>query len=226
MLLFSSCVNGEVDIIDAIEKTTYEIKELNYLECDDALGKDINIVYPQIDGLLDENIERIICNELKEAIFNVLENYSELNDMDIDVTYSVTFASDKILSVHFISSAFHSAQAYPLVHSSSVNLTMETGEKFEIDDMLIMDEEFIKSFYDIFYLTRDYGSEEARDLILNDIKGTLNIEDVASMENNTGIHVFLTEDAMVISVRVRYAAGSYALFEAKYSDLEEYLKMF
>ena len=228
VLLMSLCPACTRDNTDMAEKTTYEITELNYSEYDNTVNKDVSIVYPQVNGLPDKSIEEIICVNLKETAMDMLKSYSELNDMKIEVTYSVTFASDKILSVHFVSSAFHSTQAYPLIRSSSANFLLETGDKLEINDILLIDEEFIKSFHEIFYLSRDYSGEEEKDLILNDIRSTFDIEDIANTRSDnfyTEICSFLTKDSVVISIEIRYASGSYALFEANYSDLAKFLKI-
>ena len=225
-LLLCSCVNNS-DIQYLKGEDPYEIIEISYADCDERINKNIAIVYPQIQKLNNTEAERLICEEIEKTAFAVLSDFTVLNDMNIDVSYSVTYASADILSIHFIVRSFHSSQAYPLIRSFSANFLVETGKKLELTDVINVNDEFFVSFFNNFELSVEPESKESYERILEDAKDALKIENFLGDKEDiySDAHGFFTEDALVVSIEVRYSNGSYALFKANYPDIKDFLKI-
>ena len=109
----------------------------------------------------------------------------------------------------------------------STTLSLETGEKIKLSDIVNLNSEFIDSFFDKFQLDSEFYSTEIGHSIEEDIKAKISHELLLKADNGSYSEVcsFLTEDSLVISFQVRYAVGSYALYKANYSDIAESLKL-
>ena len=226
ILSLGSCsLNDEKNVE---KERTYEIEEINYLDIDETINKRINIAYPQIRNLGNDVIEKAVCAQIEAMALGLLDDFTSLDNIEMDVEYSITYASADIISIHFVSEFFGWPMAHPWVRSDSINIWTDTGERFWLTDMLDINEKFMASFFDVFEAGREYDSEETEKFIMEAIKKHPDyLERLASADGRgyVGICGYLTEDSIVISVEVEYAIGSYFLFEASYSDLEEFLKL-
>ena len=226
ILSLGSCsLNDEKNVEN---ERTYEIEEINYSDIDETINKRINIAYPQIRNLGNDVIEKAICVQIEAIALGLLDTFTSLDNIEMDVGYSITYASADIISIHFVLEYFGWPMAHPWIHSESINIWIESGERFGLADILDINEKFMASFFDIFEAAREYNSEETENFIMEAIRKHPDyLESLASTDGRdyVGVCGYLTEDSIVISVEVEYAIGSYFLFEASYSDLEEFLKL-
>lgn len=203
----------------------YTIKEETYTE--ETENKYIEIKYPTIAGLDNDDTQKLINEHIKNKAFEVLKDFSSLDNMDIRTTYSIELSNSKSLSILYTASSFHSSQAYPLICNDTLNIEVDTGKTMTFEDVLKIDDNFINIFTEKFENISEYnsGEDEVRvnkyiaemisyDMFINNVEGSF-----------PEISVYLTEDSLVISIAVPYAAGSFALYSAKYSDLTEYLNV-
>jgi len=90
----------------------YRITEDTFTDYDDTISQYIEIVYPQLKGLESEAIEQIVNEEVRRTAFEVLRWFSSFDNMEIEVSNTITYASADVFSVHFVTKSFHSVQAY------------------------------------------------------------------------------------------------------------------
>jgi hypothetical protein len=203
----------------------YTINEEIYTE--EAENKYIEIKYPDISEFDNNTIQQLINEQVKNKAFEVLEDFSSLDDMDIRTTYSIELLNSKILSIIYTASSFHSSQAYPLTRTNTLNIEVDTGKIMTFNDILKVDESFISIFLEKFKNISEYNSVEdeervnkyiaemiSYDLFINSVEGSF-----------PEISVYLTEDSLVISIAVPYSVGSFVLYSAEYSDITEYLNI-
>jgi len=207
------------------QEARYEITEIHYWDYDEPVGKDIDIWYPQISGLQNKQQEQHINDVLVETAFDILQQFTSLDEMEIEVQYFVTLASETILSVYFEISSFHIAQPYPRRTSSSVTFTLETGERIGFSDIVEINQDFRTSFYDNFHIIWNDDNLEGKQIVEEDVMNTFGIDKLHLIDKYDGACSYLTEDSLVVSIAVRKSAGSIALFEAKLSEIESFLRL-
>ena len=215
--------------IGKLEKDTnanYKIVEFVYTENNETLNQLINIKYPQIVGVGDSDIERSINNQLKAAALSVLNEFTTLEDMNINVTYSLDNSS-RVLSVHFIRKSFHSAQAYPLVRIIALSFEIDSGKRIMLKDVINIDENFGEIFFCKFKLQENYESLDDKDVINRYVSKIISIEkfNLCGEDLNSDCQSYVTDGALFISIAVPHSLGSYALYEAEFSDIKDILRL-
>ena len=224
------------EVISEINETAYsdneivyETIETKYSDNNEMVDQYIKIAYPQITELENEYIEHVINDEIRETALRVLEVYDSLENTTINSEYLITCASNDILSIYFhayITHAPANSLTFYLRRNRSANYLISTGEKIGLSDVININEDFINSFYDNFHIHSKYDSdEESKRIIDDDVKSTFVLDKLllSDQDNFTEVCSYFTEDSLVISIAVRKASGSYALYEAKYTDIEEFI---
>jgi len=227
----NSLEDEHVEQLKSVEtEKSYDIVESRYFDSDETMNKYIDITYPQVNGLGNGQIEQIINDEIKNTALKVLELFASLDDMEVIADYLITYASDDILSIYFTALPVYApldSLAYPMRHNVSANFLIELGERIGLANIVDINDDFTNSFYDNFYLYGDYRSDEGKTSVDEDIKGTFDLDNllISDKDYNKEICSYLTEDSLFISIAVRKSAGSYALYKANYSDIEEFLNI-
>lgn len=225
-----SSMNQKVDEANKnVEKSinNVTVKEEVYLDVDDSINKDIELKYPVIDGLDEEETQKQINNELKEASLNVLNDFSSLEDMNISTSYEVMLNNNKILSILYTASSMHTVQAYPLIRTHAINIDMLTGNKLSGSDIIVIDDDFISVFREKFELVSEYESDEDKERVKEYVYDNISLEMLreASIGFYPETSYFLTENALNISIAVPFSLGSYAVFSTDYSDINENISL-
>lgn len=196
-----------------------------------GFAKGFSIYYPQIENLGDEELELDINNKIKECAMKEIRNSSP-KDGVITTTYSVAFDNERFVSVHFEATSFEEHQLYPLISSKTITIDLGSGKVLKLNDIIDVDDSFKHEFFNLFTNISKYSLEknsdnsffyEQLDEIIYD---SVNLHDKLSksdQDDYPDVHSYITEDSLVISIAVPKAAGSYALYEAKYKDLKKWL---
>lgn len=224
LTIITGCTFKNKDV-NLQNKAKYTINEETYTE--KSSNKYIEIKYPIISGLDNDATQKLINEQVKKKAFEVLKDFSSLDNMDIRTTYSIELSNSKILSIIYTARSFHSSQAYPLIRNNTLNLEVDTGKIITFDDILKVDKNFISNFTKKFKNISKYNSVEDKervdkyitemisyDMFINNVEGSF-----------PEIGVYLTEDSLVISIAVPFSVGSFVLYSAKYSDITDYLNI-
>ena len=222
----------EDEIIETIytdDDEKYEIIKTIYSDNDENINRYINIAYPQVTELENKYIECVINDKIRETALEPLKIYPLLEYVDIHSEYSVTRVSNDILSMYFAAYIEHAppdSLTFYVRNNNSASILISTGEKIRLSDVVNINEDFFDPFYDNFHLYGEYESDEiAKRIVDEDVKSTFALDNLmlSDQDNFTEVCSYFTEDSLFISITVRKSAGSYALYEAKYSDIEEFL---
>jgi len=205
----------------------YNTVEIAYTENIDVANQKISIVYPQISNLKNMDVEQLLNDSLESLALEVLEQFTTLDEMEVNVTYTITYSTSDILSLYFVANSFHPAQAYPLIRILAVTFSTRSGEIIDFDKIMDINEEFVNSFFDNFQLYSKYDSVEEANVINEYVSGILSREVLSISDEglNSEIQGFLTKNSLIISIAVPYSIGSYAFYEAEYSEIKNFLKM-
>ncbi len=212
---------ANMNVEQSVDNVT--VKEEVYFDVDESMNKDVKLKFPVINGLDDEETQKQINYELKEVSLNVLNDFSSLEDMNISTSYEVMLNSNEILSILYTANSLHTVQAYPLIRTHTININMSNGEKLSDSDIITIDDDFIALFSEKFEITSEYVSDEDKDRIKEYVYDNISLDMFreASISSYPEISFFLTETSLNISLAVPFSLGSYAVFSAEYSDINE-----
>lgn len=207
-----------------IEK--YTIVETVYEDNIDATNQKISISYPQVSGHKNIDIERLVNNSIEISALEILEQFTTLDEMEVKVTYSITNSTSDILSLYFVVESFHPAQPYPLIRISAVTFSIESGDVIELTKIIDINDDFVDSFFNNFHLYNKHNSIE-EDVVNEYVSSILSQESflISGEGLNSEIHSFITDDSLIISIAVPHSIGSYVFYEAKYSEIKDFLKI-
>ncbi|WP_313585063.1 hypothetical protein [Lacrimispora sp.] len=203
----------------------YRIVESIYTDNNETANQFVDIKYPQICGLGNNHVEQSINDQIKTTALEVLDEFTTLDEMEISVKYSLDISSPSYLSLHFIRKSFHSAQAYPLIRIIALNFDIDSGEKIILKDVISIDDNFVKSFFHNFQLQGSYESLDEKNIINKYVSEVISIEKFYACDEDlfSDCQSYFTDNSLFISIAVPYSAGSYAVYEAKFTDINELL---
>ncbi|MDR2559760.1 MAG: DUF4163 domain-containing protein [Oscillospiraceae bacterium] len=187
-------------------------------------NNNIRIEYPQINELLDRELQARINTIIEAWALEILQTYDyedTLEHINIDIEYEVTRSSDNLLSIVFRGTAFTENMPHPGHILYTVNVDTVVGVEVALIDMIVLGDEFVQIF-------REHGTAaripEAEEYIKdNDDEYLLGMFRNSDMFDDSGTFSYYTDDAVVISFYVPHVIGGYAEFEINYSDLAEIL---
>ena len=219
-LLVYPCSCSTMDNGNAIQ---YAITDMIYSRNNGS----VSITYPQISGMENDSAELKINNSIKTLALEVLGEFTSLDEMEIEVTYTITYCASDMMSLYFVVGSSHHAQAYPLVRVSSATYYCESGNSIELSEMVDISDDFITSFFDDSRICNDYYSDDDKKTVNEYVHSILSTDELAHSASGlcSEVHGFLTDDSLIISVSVPKVMGSYVLYEAKYEEIGGVLKL-
>jgi len=205
----------------------YNIVETVYTDNIDATNQKVSISYPQISNLTNIDVEQLINNSIESLALEILEQFTTLDEMEVNVTYTITHSTSDILSLYFVAKSLHPAQAYPLIRISAATFSIESGDIIKLIKIIDINDDFINLFFNNFHLCSKYNSVEEENVVNEYVLGILSQESLLISDEglNSEIHGFLTDDSLIISIAVPHSIGSYVFYEAEYSKVKDFLKM-
>jgi hypothetical protein len=206
----------------AIRKEIHEVKNAR---------KDIHVEYPQVEGLADRIIQKKINSLIKNRAlaFYILD----IRDMELvqkyqaEGTYTIKLKNDRILSIAYSSFNNVIPSAHPTNMFHTTNIDVRTGKELALDDFVMkIDEAFVRLLKRSAYageIDRKYESD-IRTLAFSWYESDEKLIG-ALRRTDSSIHVYVTMDALGISMPVAHVAGDHAEFEISRDDLKGNLKM-
>ena len=196
----------------------------------------VQIDYPQIRDFSDQTKEAVINKLIKDEALKILLYYqSEEANFNLEIAFNVTWQSKELLSVQYTGISYAEGAAYPNKLFYTTNINLMSGEKIKLADVVFIDRAFIDRFKDGELVS---GEEAVRDELkaaLQDYLSAMTADDLIALfhkadfsgdSGETGFalaesYSYFAEDSLGISIAVPYALGDYALYELKYSDIED-----
>ena len=196
----------------------------------------VQIDYPQIRDFGDQTKEAAINKLIKDEALKILQYYqSEEAEFNLEIAFSVTWQSKGLLSVQYTGIGYTEGAAYPNKFFCTTNINLMSGEKIKLTDVVFIDRAFIDRFRDGELVS---GEEAVRDELKAALQGYLSAMtaddlialfhkvDFSGDTGETGFalaesYSYFAEDSLGISIGVPHGLGDYALYELKYSDIED-----
>ncbi|MCL2696830.1 MAG: DUF4163 domain-containing protein [Oscillospiraceae bacterium] len=209
-------IEPEPDVFD------WDTFELYTIFTDVYQNNNITIPYPQIDELLDVNLQANINLLIQAWALEILENYEDdyYNYLTLEMDYEVTRTSDNLMSAVFRGTAFAEGDAHPSHILYTVNVDTVVGVEVALVDVVTLNDEFVEIFKaHAVTATPDadsYIKENDNEFLLGKFRS-------ADMFGGSDTFSYYTDDSIVICMAVPHAIGGYAEFELRYDDLGELL---
>lgn len=198
-----------------VDISKYTIEEKTYI------NKDIKVKYPQINGLEDEKKQELINNLIKEKAISIYSKTLKELDKDqkyeVDGSYEIKLKDDKILSIAYSSFNNITPSAYPYSLFYTTNIDINSGKELTIKDFI---PEVNEDFVQILKKGKYVGPVEKNyqeQLIKFVFSNYPDNDDLIDVIKNS--YVYITEDAIGISIPVPHVAGDYFPIEINKSDL-------
>ena len=196
----------------------------------------VQIDYPQIRDFSDQTKEAVINKLIKDEALKILQYYqSEEANFNLEIAFNVTWQSKELLSVQYTGISYAEGAAYPNKLFYTTNINLMSGEKIKLADVVFIDRAFIDRFRDGELVS---GEEAVRDelkaafqaylsaMTADDLIALFHKADFSGDSGETGFalaesYSYFAEDSLGISIGVPHGLGDYALYELKYSDIED-----
>jgi hypothetical protein len=182
----------------------------------------IKIEYPQIEDLLDTNMQTRLNEIIRTCALEILYSYDAENqeNLSLDIEYEVTRTSGNLMSIVFRGTAFTEGAAHPNHIFYTVNVDVQVGVEVALLDMIVLGDEFVEIFR-----TRSAAKIPEADEYIKDNDNEFLIQAFRDADNVFDIYSetysYYTDDSVIICFYVPHAIGGYAEFEIKYSVLAE-----
>jgi hypothetical protein len=216
--------DGSIFLIEMGKETNdivsdYEVTDEVYSE------GSINILYPQITNLPDNNIQSKVNDLLFNDPISIINNWEDPKDLNIDLSYVVTFNGSDIFSVQYLGLAYVKDAPYPINSIYSTNISLKDGKKIALKDMIEIDTNLVQKFKNGEYrpYIDDLNLEEAD--ALQDILSSLDDNTLIEQFKNTKMVYYFTDEALVLSAEVPHAVGDHIEMAIFYGDLGSSLKI-
>lgn len=217
LLLLSAVLVGYSGGMNEGEPVAYRVVDSKFV------NEDVEVKYPQIEGLCDAVVQNAINNLLAERSLaphkETIDGLEGDESYEADGTYDVKFISDKVLSIAFSSYNNITPSAHPYIMFSTVNIDMKTGKELMLTDLVQqVDYEFVEALK-----KAEYKGEVGEDFIdeIREMAFGWYEDDDNLINALTGkvayaqIGVYFTGNALGISMPVAHVAGDHAEFEIK-----------
>ena len=224
-LIFGSISLSKNYVIEAFSKENsentprlnrYDLKENIYI------NNDIKIKYPQIVNLTDkekqEGINKLIKDKAISAYDDTLNNLEKGSTYEVDGSYDIKLANDKILSIAYDSFNNVTPSAHPFNMFYTTNINIETGKELTINDFISnFDEKFINELKHARYV----GS-------IDKIYEKQLFDEIFSYYSNNDELIkavkaapfYINGDSIGISLPASHVFGDYANLEIEFKDLK------
>lgn len=239
MVIFVFALSACVDenSTSAIKVTKMEDEEYQTAEKQDREYKlntetyskgNVTIEYPQINNLKDEEKQRVVNESIKKAalapFLNTMQNLEPDQKYEAEGKYEIKLMNNQILSIAYKSYNNISPSAHPYNLFFTTNIDLTTGNELFLSDFVSkLDLAFISKLKNAKYVG-DLGDEferQIKELVFGQYNSDAELILALSKEHEMGIYVYVTKNALGISMPVAHAAGDHAEFEIDLNLLKE-----
>lgn len=224
------CKN-EADLSKTAEVEMDNVVEFEYATSASSIshngaGLIYNISFPQIEKSNDSNKQARINCIVENEVLKVLNYYkSSIGNVELDIDYTITLESSRILSIQYYGNGVVSGAAHPnkLFYTSNIDLLNESMIK--LSDVIVLNEDFCRKFVEGEFKALWPEQNENIDLIEFDTDELLvdfeNADSLDTIEtdNQSDVFSYFTENSLGISIPVPYSIGGHAEYEIEYSKI-------
>ncbi|MFC5450349.1 polysaccharide deacetylase family protein [Paenibacillus aestuarii] len=185
----------------------------------------IHIRYPQLRQLNAPPERQQMINALlrAEALKGQLYDKDTTQPYTLDIDFTVTLRSSKLLSVQYRGSGYVEGAAHPNPLFYTTNVDLVRGNRLRLEDLVPIDRRLVHKF--------KRGRFKALNPLMASLHEQLSKDELVRMfqraddldrmgtEDQSDTFSYLTKEALGISIGVGYAAGGHAEFEIRYADL-------
>jgi len=205
---------GIIDCVSVSKSVTVKRCEYDYKKAENKTN--VKIYYPQIDGMVDLDIQTQINTLLKEEGLNDYSNRWNIENLTLEVDYSIVYINEKYMSVKFYGTG--DADSYPTNLGYAINIDLSTGDRISLEEIVDIDG-FLKilstgkGYLEIEndFILEDYTYQELTKQYQNDDK-----DELAVPGYNT---FYFTADRLGIYIYFPHAFGDYRTIEVDFKDI-------
>lgn len=191
-------------------------------------NKNVAVAYPQINGLANKSSQKQINELIKnEALAPYLKTIKELEPNQkyaAEGKYEIKLKNDHLLSIAYSSFNNIVPSAHPYNMFYTTNVDLKTGKKLTLNDFVPkVDKKFVtilkKSRY-VGEIDKEY-EQQLRSQAFGWFESDEKLIDALNHNDSpaNSIFVYVTKDALGLSLPVAHVAGDHAEFEISRSDL-------
>jgi len=205
---------GIIDCVTVSKSVTVKRCEYDYKNAENKTN--VKIYYPQIDGMVDLDIQTQINTLLREEGLNDYSNRWNIENLTLEVDYSIVYINEKYMSVKFYGTG--DADSYPTNLGYAINIDLSTGDRISLEEIVDIDG-FLKilssgkGYLEIEndFILEDYTYQELTKQYQNDDK-----DELAVPGYNT---FYFTADRLGIYIYIPHAFGDYRTIEVDFKDI-------
>jgi hypothetical protein len=97
--------------------------------------KVLDLEFPQLQGLPDRNIEKILNQRLRKEIDSFAAKYRQQTGVTADAQYTVKRNRHGLLSILFNMVVYHEGAAHPLPMETALTMNLNTGKIYQLADL-------------------------------------------------------------------------------------------
>ncbi|MEK3703545.1 hypothetical protein MKY87_05380 [Paenibacillus sp. FSL R7-0198] len=224
LLLISCNTKAEVHSDQAKGSNEMSIKKSYKIESSNYSKNNINIIYPKVVNITnDDKINALI----KEEATRIINSYSLEKD-SLDINYQIMLKSNDLISIKYFGSAFTEGAAYPLNVFYTSNIDINKGSRVKLIDLIEVNEAFVEEFKQGDYKRYNEDLNLLDNGVITEILSGYNSIDLISyfkysdevgQVNDSGTFSYITQDAIGVSISVPHALGDHLEMEISFSNL-------
>ena len=210
---------GVIDCVSVSKSVTAKRYEYDFKNAEDKTN--VKIYYPQIDGMEDINIQTQINALLKEEGLNDYSNRWNIENLTLEVDYSIVYISEKYMSVKFYGTG--DADSYPTNLGYAINIDLSTGDRISLEEIVDIDG-FLKilssgkGYFEIEndFILEEYTYQELAKQYQNDDTDELAVPRYKTFH--------FTADRLGIYIYFPHALGDYRIIEMDFKDISSSIR--
>lgn len=226
---FDSLIDENTSSID-IQATSDYVEPGYKVESNKYSYKNINVIYPSIEGLESSDNQKIINELLKDEALSFVTIMEDSKDvLNYELGYSVVFQDKNFMSVIFTGYRYMDDAPYPVDVFYSTNVDLHNAKKIVLGDMVLIDENFINLY--VQYLGVDKGDEMnnfACEYLVNSLSTDNFKEGLAKADMLYGssiyVYSYFTETNIGLSWEVPHSVGDHVEIEIPIEVLSNNIK--
>ena len=208
-LVKEDAVEGTVPV-PAAQSNVYEVTRETYTD------RAITIHYPQISKMNDGEKQNRLNEIIKTEALSILQDYDKvsLEKLTVKLDFVIGRQDSELLSAQFTGSRFLKGTPYPTALFHSVNLDMQAGRKLRLQDIVQIDDKFVKFVLRNHLIAAEGVTHERLKLdITKLVKVFSQADSSVASENPERAFSYFTKDEMGISFSVIHALGDHVEYE-------------
>lgn len=218
--------SSEIDISESSDDI-----ELGYtVESNRYSYKNINVIYPSVEGMETFDTQKVINKLLKEEALSFVTIMEESKDaLNYELEYNVVFQDNDFMSIVFKGYRYMDGAPYPVDVFYSTNVDLRNAKKLVLRDMVLIDENFVSLY--VQYLSVD-RNEELKNFACEYLINSLNPDNLiegfskADMLYGSSVYVYsyFTGTSVGLSWEVPHSVGDHIEVEIPIEVLFDNIK--